>query len=341
VLIHLYASSFKEITTLESSSTTRIVIGVTGTIAALILLDVLQLFLLWAELRGLLRMLERETFKRSFVPIQDVKWQNLWSFAGPSVHEFNVVLGLQCNCVFELWYKHKFVEFKALADYFEKQRIKYNKSNLGKMSNAEFKSCLEELYDNLAAAGDMAALHIEGHKYAAKEPNISTDAEALQRALACQSKGNGTRFSDEAEELARLPEWQRTAEKLLCLIYIGFIKTVVARLRTLFKSIASMYSLLALGMAFYPFVPFSPLLIAGVVLLLVISVAFFMIFSQVDTDPILSRIVNGDDRKLQGNFYVRFAEAIALPLLTLGSSLLPGGPGRLLGLLQTLFMSSQ
>jgi hypothetical protein len=56
-----------------------------------------------------------------------------------------------------------------------------------------------------------------------------------------------------------------------------------------------------------------------------------------DTDPILSRIVNGDDRKLQGNFYLKFAESMALPLLTLGSSLLPGGSGRLLELVTSLF----
>jgi hypothetical protein len=60
-----------------------------------------------------------------------------------------------------------------------------------------------------------------------------------------------------------------------------------------------------------------------------------------DTDPILSRIVNGDDRKLQGNFYMRFAEAIALPLLALGSSVLPGGAGRLLELAQSLFNHAQ
>jgi len=51
---------------------------------------------------------------------------------------------------------------------------------------------------------------------------------ALVQALSCQCKENGSRYSDEAEELAKLPERQQVAERLLCLIYIGFIQTVVA-----------------------------------------------------------------------------------------------------------------
>jgi hypothetical protein len=58
-------------------------------------------------------------------------------------------------------------------------------------------------------------------------------------------------------------------------------------------------------------------------------------------DPILARIVTGDDGKTKGSAYVKFAEAIALPLLTLASSLLPGGAGRLLELVQTLFNHGQ
>ncbi|MGA2170487.1 MAG: hypothetical protein ABSG62_20015 [Terracidiphilus sp.] len=108
-------------------------------------------------------------------------------------------------------------------------------------------------------------------------------------------------------------------------------------MHTLLFSVASMFSLATLGIVIYPFVPFSPLLISGLALLALIAWAFFKVFSQMDRDPILSRIVNGDDRKLQRNFYFKFAEAMALLLLTIGTSLLPGGAGRLLKLVQTFF----
>ena len=102
-----------------------------------------------------------------------------------------------------------------------------------------------------------------------------------------------------------------------------------------------MFSTMALAVTIYPFEPFSPLVFTGFLLLALIGWAFFKVFKEMDTDAILSRIVNGDDRKLQGSFYTKFAEAIALPLLTVGSSLLPGGAGRLLELAQTLFNHGQ
>jgi hypothetical protein len=151
----------------------------------------------------------------------------------------------------------------------------------------------------------------------------------------------GGRFSDEAEELARLPESLQAAERLLCLLYIGFIQAVVARLHSLLVSVSLMFSFVTLGMTIYPFVPFSPLIFVGVSMMLGIGLIFFKVFSEMDTDPILSRIVNGDDRKLQGNFYMKFAEALALPLLALGSSVLPGGAGRLLSIVQTVLNHAQ
>lgn len=36
-----------------------------------------------------------------------------------------------------------------------------------------------------------------------------------------------------------------------------------------------------------------------------------------DRDPVMARILNGDDRKLQWSFYGKFVESMALPLLGL------------------------
>ena len=50
-----------------------------------------------------------------------------------------------------------------------------------------------------------------------------------------------------------------------------------------------------------------------------------------DTDRTLSRIVNGDDRKLEKAFYFKFAEALAFAASYAWQlTLLPGGAGRLL-----------
>jgi hypothetical protein len=300
---------------------------------------VLQFFRLWGELRGFLQALDRESFRRSFVPIHDFNWRNLWSITGTSLSDRRAILSAQVDCVISLRGE---TGFAGPAATVERLHNKYGQTDLSEIDSETYRMELNEGYDKLAEAAVAAFALIETKKNApVQQLPISAEAEALQQVLAYQCKGNGGRFSDETDELARLPEWQRTAEKLLCLMYIGFIQTVVARLHTLLVSVASMFSLVTLGLAIYPFVPFNSLFFTGLVFLALIGWAFFKVFSEMDTDPILSRIVNGDDRKLQGNFYMRFAEAIALPLLALGSSVLPGGAGRLLELAQSLFSHAQ
>lgn len=342
---HYFAHPFVEMTTIDSHEITCIVRGTAGAIAALMLLDVLQFFGLWNELQGLLRALDRESFKRSFVPIQDFKWRNLWSFTGISLQDRRAVIVTQIKCIRALAVPQNRPETDEQAeeskDPLNDTIAKYRNTDLSKITSDEYRGDLAKVYKTIAEAGTEAAILIQSPNSAEEKPKISASVEALQRVLACQCAGSGGRFSEEAEALARLPERIQTAERLLCLIYIGFIQTVVARLHTLLISIATVFSLVTLGIAIYPFVPFMPLLLAGVALMALIGWAFFKIFSEMDTDPILSRIVNGDDRKLQGNFYMKFAEAIALPLLALGSSLLPGGTGRLLELAQALLTQGQ
>jgi hypothetical protein len=240
--------------------------------------------------------------------------------------------------VFNLRGEHRFA---CLATLVETLHNKYSKTDLSDIDSKTYRNDLRRGYRVMAVAAYAAFSLIRNRKNVAAPPDILRDAVASERTFVCQCQGDGGRFSDEAEELTRLPKWQQTAEKLICLMYVGFIQAIFARLHTLLVSVASMFSLVTLGLAIYPFVPFSSLLVAGFAFLLLIGCAFFKVFSEMDTDPILSRIVNGDDRKLQGNFYMRFAEAIALPLLALGSSVLPGGAGRLLELAQSLFNHAQ
>jgi hypothetical protein len=333
---HFRFGPFTEITTLESQWTTSLTRGAAGALAAVVLFDLLQFLWLWDELQELLRALNREVFKRSFGPIHTFDWRSLWSFTGVSFQSRRATNTALIDCLLEISGMNRFsglrgevIKLKDIRDY-------YNTCDLDKVTREEYSHDGEILFETLEWAGSWLANYIENPENAGAPVILLPDTLALQRGLQCQCKGDGGRWSDEQEELALLPEWRTAAEQFLCLLYIGFIQTVVARLHTLLVSIASMFSLLAMGIAIYPFVPVSPLLVIGGVLLIVIALAFFKVFSQMDKDPILSRIVDGDDRKLQGSFYMKFAEAMALPLLTAGSSLLPGGVGRLLELIQAL-----
>jgi hypothetical protein len=340
-----FLQPLSEITSLEGYWTTFWIRAISAGIVALICLDVLQFLWLWDGLHGFLHALNSQEFKRSFVPIQDFKWRNLWSFTGISLRDRRAILGAQVHCVLNLTRLERpagvsgdEAAFIDVQSNLEKMLKKYSRTNIGGISSIAFRKDLDDVYSEVALAGTAATRLVRNLGIRAM---TSTDKDGEWSSSARPCPADEKRFSDETDALSKVSEWQQTAEKLICLIYIGFIQTVVARLHTLLVSVALMFSLVTLGIAIYPFAPITPFLLAGLILLLLIAWAFFKVFSEMDTDPILARIVNGDDSKLQGSFYAKFAEAIALPLLTLASSMLPGGAGRLLELVQTLFNHGQ
>jgi hypothetical protein len=331
VLAHLYFPPYRRITTLESIARTRLLLNVSMSIIVLLIVDLLQFLWLWNELRGLLQSLDRQIFKRSFVPIRNFRWKNLWSFTGTSFSDRADIEAAQVDCILDLALKYRIPSFLRYARILKRLRNRYTKVSIAPLSPQKRRRNRALYYNLVQAAGNQAAALVEGQRFS---PPQTTSAPA-------QPSANNAGFKDEEDEFARLPDWQKAAEKLLCLMYINFIQTIVARLRTLLISIASLFSLETLGFAIYPFAPIFPLLVTGLVLIAFIAWAFYKVFSEMDTDRTLSRIVNGDDRKLEKEFYFKFAESLALPLLTLASSFLPGGAGRLLEMVQTLFSHAE
>lgn len=123
-------------------------------------------------------------------------------------------------------------------------------------------------------------------------------------------------------------------------IYSGFIQTVIARLRGLAFSIVSLFSLVALSIAVYPFQPMQTLLGYSLFIFIVIAVTSILVYSQMDKDPVLSRVLNTDPHKLERSFYSKLIEMLMPPLLALTTSLLPGGAGRLIDVIGKLFGSA-
>lgn len=336
---HFGFQAFEEITTLESKAVTEMVFVGATILIALMLFDLMQFLWVWIDLRALMRAVAREPFKRSFVPIKDFNWRSLWTFTGISFGSRRAINTAQIDCLLELASTHGLTALKPAAETLQSLRSHYNGLDLRTVERREFANNHQLFFSVLRHAADGVALLLE-HRGDPAPPREAAENNPPYVLVCNCSKDEGP-YSDEKKELANLPAWQRSAEQFICLMYIGFIQSIVARLHTLLISVACMFSAVALAIAIYPFQPLSPMVFAAVLLLALIGWAFFKVFSEMDTDPILSRIVNGDDSKLQGSFYTKLAESLALPLLTLASSLLPGGAGRLLELAQTLFNHGQ
>jgi hypothetical protein len=329
LLIFKLWPGLRPITSLSSSSETGFVVALAAAASFLMLLDMIQFAWVWRQLHELLHALNRTMFKRSFLPLRDFNWKSVWTFSNGSLQEMRKVLAAQINCALQIQAKlsPKF-EPEAIAD-FNRVREKYLKFDLRNIPLKEYRSDLRGVYGHFWRIGSDIASEYRNMLLAAPAPCATTGPTSDDP------------FSDEKRELEKLPEWLCLYERFLCLVYVGFIQAIIARLRSLAISIVSAFSLIALGIAVYPFQPIQPLFIAGAVIFGVISVIMFVVFSQMDKDPILARILQSDPNKLEWSFYSKYIDALALPLLTLLSSLVPGGAGRLIDLLRTTFSHTQ
>jgi hypothetical protein len=332
--ILLIFKQFRDITTLEAYPITVALLCLGGLVAALIALDLLQFVWLWNRLNGVLRSLNRKTFKRSFAPGQDFSWRALWSFSGASLRDRRRIIALQTDCAEALAETTEFASLKTdeVARLLA-MRATCNQVPL-KVKDKEYKQNRKDLGALMTGIGTKVYSWYKDLEKNRLEPQ---PANSNQPVMICRCKDSEDRFADERAEVAALDPALRGAENFLCHLYIGFIMTMIARLHSLLLSIAAMFSLAALGIAIYPFTPIAPLIGGGLCLLAAIAIAFYEVFSGLDTDPIMARIVNGDERKLQWSFFEKFAESMAFPLLTLASTFLPGGASRLLGLVRILF----
>jgi hypothetical protein len=329
---------FRNVSTLESRAITWTVLGVAAGASVLMFMDLIQFLWLWAELRGLLGALNRQKFRRSFVPIRDFSWRNIWSFSGGSFHERRKVLAVQVECLFNLVTNYPKLDIQKYSEEFKCRRAKYSRRDLSTISVEEYQVDLLRAYWVLGEIGTViAAKYTE--KISAASPRRAEESTA-QVIVNCSENKDGV-FEEESRAVAKLPPEIRDYECFLCLLYVGFIQCILSRLRTLAISVVSIFSLIALAFAIYPFRPIQPLTLMSLILFIAIAISIFVVFSQMDKDPILGRILQSDPTKLEWSFYGKFLETLAPPLLTLLSSLLPGGAGRLLLVMQSLLGHGQ
>ena len=321
--------SFRAITTLSEHTVTYRVLALAGVASFLMLLDIVQFVWLWTELQDLLQVLNYRPFKRSFLTLRSFNWSSIWSFSGGSFRERRKVLAAEVSCAFEIIQQSPLVlpksEIKRLMDLFSR----YSKIKID-VGLAEYRDDLMFTHGCLARIGTAIA-------------EIYSKMLATLPRLSCPSAlpSDNNPFRDEEHELEQLPPWLCLHERFLCLLYLGFIRVIIARLRTLAISIMLIFSLVGLALAVYPFQPSQPLFITGACTLAAIAVVMFVVLSQMDRDPILARILQSNPNKLEWSFYGKFIDALALPLLTLLSTLLPGGAGRIIDLLRTALSHAQ
>ena len=321
--------AFRAITSFSSRLITNSLLALAGVAFLLIIMDVMQFAWLWNELHELFLVLNRQPFKRSFIALRDFNWSSIWAFSGGSFKEKRKVLAALFETATKLHAQR--ADFVSSQQERTLQRLHREYARLDvDASLIAYRFDLKSVHKTLADIASHIASEFHG------EINSVTTSRSVLSAAAANDP-----FRDEELELEQLPEWLRIWERFLCLLYIAFIRVIIARLRTLAISIVTVFSLVALALAVYPYEPMLPIFVVATLTLLAIAVVMFVVFSQMDKDPVLARILQSNPNKLEWSFYGKFLDTLALPLLTVLSTLLPGGAGRLIDLLRMAFSHTQ
>jgi hypothetical protein len=112
-------------------------------------------------------------------------------------------------------------------------------------------------------------------------------------------------------------EATRHAEEFVCLIYVGYLQNLLARMRTMVLSIVGVLAAFAFSLAFYPYVPRPTITVTLLMLVAVLGSAVALVYAGLERDSTLSHITNTEPGRLGLGFWVRFGSFIGVPVLGL------------------------
>jgi len=122
---------------------------------------------------------------------------------------------------------------------------------------------------------------------------------------------------DEQIKKEELPAVRTLAEEFAAIMYVNFLASVLLRIRTLVICAGGLYVLIVMSVSVYPFEPRAALQTMMVLLLVVMALVVGYVYAEMHREAILSRLTSTKTGELGWDFWLKFASAAAIPLLTL------------------------
>ncbi len=296
----------------------------------------LRLWTIWFRTRRLLVALDSTPLRRGFQRLEGFTWKPIWKFGGVgALSEYQRLLARQsealqtaANMSQELTNSKKEID-KAMEGTIDAAKTAgehHYPTSSGKSEGRvqdKVKAYLRALFSAQRWAASRDAEHKLIHQFGRYQSLVSL---AAGNALVDLEHG----WKQEGEERKRKREQEtfeelrvRAYERFVSLVYVSFLLVVLARMRTLIMAISGMYILILLALTLYPFEPRPSIQIYLVVMLAFIVIVVGLVFAQIHRDATLSHITDTKPGELGGDFYLRMASFIALPLFTFFASQFP------------------
>jgi hypothetical protein len=285
-----------------------------------LVLDCAQLLSTWLVLKRLLLALNRTPLRRTFAALQGLSMNSLWSMSGTSSRARYNIFSHQLESLYHLRNTIQSFDFSDEGD--------------DEIRTAIVRTCelgskyIEERCSNADLAIINDALGLRSRE------EFRDCAELVLGKLICPQWCRETSTLDVVETAGKasssevLPlsddETVRRAEEFICLIYVGYLQNLLARMRSMVLSILGIFAAIAFSLAFYPYVP-RPLIVTSLLfLLLVVGSVVAFVYAGLSRDATLSHITNTEAGALGLDFWLRLASFIGVPLMGLLVTQFPG-----------------
>ena len=282
-----------------------------------------HIVVLWLQLRDLLRSVERVPFRRGFADVKNLTWKPLWKLAGAGRGDFLKVFNQELAMLRRIQNLGvPDVEFKASIERVMCQTDEVSSAYERQLTHSESRTQFVALQIKtqeqfVVLQKDMSyaatrALIFANAKWT-REPYVPTDSDS--------TKNEDNKSGPSEPPAANLT--LRAVEHFLCLFYLNVILVPLRRLQTLILALAGVFVFVLLSYSSYPFESresFHALLIS---ILFAISLVVGIVYGQMYSDPLLSRITNTKPGELGLDFWVKLGTFVFIPVLSLLSVQFP------------------
>ncbi|HEY1677362.1 MAG TPA: hypothetical protein VGG04_06645 [Candidatus Sulfotelmatobacter sp.] len=270
-----------------------------------------HIVLLWLHLRDLLRAVERLPFRRGFADVKDLTWKPLWKLAGSGNQDFTKVLTRELSALRQIQMcRLPHPELRAAIDSATRVADIISAA-YGRKARLKRLYRLFELLQRSVAITAGQALVYASEKWRREPfspPEDSSDKDDDKRGPSERPATNPT---------------LRAVEYFLCLFYLNVIIVPLRRLQTLILALAGVFVFVLLSYSSYPFESRESFHALLITILFAISLVVGIVYGQMYSDPLLSRITNTKPGDLGLDFWVKMGSFVFIPVLSLLSVQFP------------------
>jgi hypothetical protein len=279
----------------------------------LLIFECTQLLSTWFSLKRLLLALNRSPLRRTFSALQGLSMHSLWSLSGTSSRARYTIFSHQLESLIHLRNVLRSAAFPDHGDELIRAAIESACT-----SGVKFVEKRGRVAD-LAMINDRKGRHMR-EEFCQCTEHIITDLilpEWLNETRSMDLMGDGEKSDCNVALPLSEDEPTRHAEEFVCLIYVGYLQNLLARMRNMVLSIIGVLTGFAFSLAFYPYVPRPTIAISVLLLVLVLGSAVALVYAGLERDSTLSRITNTEPGKLGLGFWVRYGSFIGVPIIGL------------------------